>query len=270
MNKRPGYCHGFTLIELLVVIIIITLLIGILLPVLGSARDTARQVRELAAARSLMQGYTAYHTDRDGHLMPGYDTTAKGRGLEGQTLGTPVADRYPWRISRYLRYRMQGSVFVNENAWFLSNRSRDELGSNWTYQVSLHPSFGINAYYVGGYYTGDDYLYPAVKRAHRVIDPSNLMVFASAYTTDAALEASGASWPHGQYVPGWYQVSPPPGAMAQAKTPGDSGMVHRRWDGKAVVGLFDGHAELWGPDQFDDRRHWSNDAAQLDDPNWSP
>ncbi|MEO0512683.1 MAG: prepilin-type N-terminal cleavage/methylation domain-containing protein [Planctomycetota bacterium] len=55
--------NGFTLIELLVVIAIIALLIGILLPALRGARDSARSLQCSVNVRSLATAFTLYSND---------------------------------------------------------------------------------------------------------------------------------------------------------------------------------------------------------------
>ncbi|MEM7681041.1 MAG: prepilin-type N-terminal cleavage/methylation domain-containing protein [Planctomycetota bacterium] len=84
---------GFTLIELLVVIAILELLIGILLPVLSSARDTARSTICLANQRQILAAVAVYAVDHDGHL-PGPNTSgyARNQRFEGRASSPISAD----------------------------------------------------------------------------------------------------------------------------------------------------------------------------------
>lgn len=62
---------GFTLIELLVVIAIIAVLIGILLPALGTARQTSKSLLCLSNLRQLSLGWSMYADDNRDVMVPG-------------------------------------------------------------------------------------------------------------------------------------------------------------------------------------------------------
>ena len=74
-SDRPAATRGgFTLIELLVVISIIALLIGILLPALGAARESAQSIGCLSNLRQVGIGVNAYATDNK-DFFPGANTS---------------------------------------------------------------------------------------------------------------------------------------------------------------------------------------------------
>ena len=76
--------RAFTLIELLVVISIIALLIAILLPALGTARKTTRQIQCLSNARQLGFGLFAFAADNK-QDMPTHDSWSNWVGTAGDT-----------------------------------------------------------------------------------------------------------------------------------------------------------------------------------------
>ncbi|MEM6553247.1 MAG: type II secretion system protein [Planctomycetota bacterium] len=63
---------GFTLVELLVVISIVALLVGLVLPILGSARESAVRVQCQSNLRTLHQTLVVYANDEDGSVPLGY------------------------------------------------------------------------------------------------------------------------------------------------------------------------------------------------------
>jgi prepilin-type N-terminal cleavage/methylation domain-containing protein len=65
---RSRRVSGFTLVELLVVIGIIALLVGILIPVLGKAKDSATALKCQSNEHQLMTAFLAFATDHNGYL----------------------------------------------------------------------------------------------------------------------------------------------------------------------------------------------------------
>ncbi|MCK4873907.1 MAG: prepilin-type N-terminal cleavage/methylation domain-containing protein [Phycisphaerales bacterium] len=94
---------GFTLIELLVVVAIIALLIGILLPALGKARDSARRNRSLGNMRTHGQVLAVYANENKNTLLNSY-TYVGSPGGAYQYVINPTWDpsaRYTIRMDGY-------------------------------------------------------------------------------------------------------------------------------------------------------------------------
>lgn len=290
--------RAFTLIELLVVIAIIAVLTGILLPALGSARNTARAAKDMAGAKQVMLAYAMYADDHRGRLMIGFvpDTIwsqhVAGGGQPKNAAGVLIpklpAQRYPWRLAPYFDYSLEGlyqDKRVVEALAAAPGVNSPEAATGHTameYVVSLYPSLGLNAYFMGGGMPGDTIPFSAagrrifgdfhLSRMDQARNTSGLTVFASARSLAEPSLLPGYGTIEGSFVikpPYLYSTSGRQWSesyAAQTDSPdSNSGRVSLRYGGRGVSAMLDGHAEMLGWDDFNDMRRW---ADQANAPDW--
>ncbi len=142
---------GFTLIELLVVISIIALLIGILLPALGAARRTARQMQNSTQVRGIHQGMFTF-AQSNGSNFPGL-TSRNQIAPQGENESDPTGEGPGHYVSHRFGEMLDGNYFTGEYAispvetktvW----TSREVTTRNFSYamlRIALNPTGGGGA-----------------------------------------------------------------------------------------------------------------------------
>ena len=89
--------RGFTLVEVLVAVGVISVLVGLLIPVIGNVRESARRTVELSHLRQLTAACILYAQESDGLLPVGQmvnstsngSNSSRGRGPSSGTSGGP-------------------------------------------------------------------------------------------------------------------------------------------------------------------------------------
>lgn len=253
---------GFTLVEMLVTITIIAVVGTIGMTGFSKARQHARSMTELNAARNLAAGYLGYAAENNGKIMAGYESSPQNVvNLQGKAVSGVAAERYPWRLSPYVP-SVKGIMLFNGNEKFLDRGDSD-------YMVSVGPNLGVNANFMGGHWGGSSLISPGGRLGKAYLgtlaeadDPSRLVVFASARgreTSDGYFEvrppnATGRVWTSAKFT--------------EEGAPDSHGFVDFRWGGKAVCAMLGGNVEMLTEPQLRDMRRWSHLAVRADDPNY--
>lgn len=239
-------------------------------------RSGGQAASELALARQLMAGYSAYAADHRGVLMPGFYSAQPPlpapQDQNGNAVSGPTAHRYAWRLAPYLDYQLKGLI---QDKWLLEDL---RYTSQFDYFVSLYPSMGLNTTFIGGDSSSEGLGYNAaykqlygnfyLTRLSQARRPSDLIVFGSA-RTNATYEPGAPP-----IIEGYFKIESP-------------NLLNRRWSQnwnadeppkqwgfvslripkeRAAFGFLDGHTGLLDAGEMDDMRRWCDIA---DSPTWT-
>jgi len=273
MNKHKEQQSGFSLVEVLVTMAVVGLLGAVTVTAVGTVREGAHKASDVASARQLAAAYMMYPQDNRGKLMPAKPSQVQQQmdvvyDIYGDPITVPaVANRYVFRLLPYtdsvdLMYPGPSQAHYQEIL---------ERGN--VYDLSLFPSFGINHEYLGGDYTHPRYnpdngSRVALTHVAQCINPSEQIVFISTfYTGSGRSDAAPYIGQVNAYAPKGLRST---WSSYDEEYSSNTGNVHLRYNGEAVVAHLDGSVAMLGEEELKDMRRWSNQARDTNNPNLKP
>jgi general secretion pathway protein G len=219
--QRSFHNAGFTLLELLVVIGIIAVLIGILLPALARARESARTTQCLSNLRQLATAATIYVGENRGSYPPAQwpDFSHSPPAIYGwdfTRIGSKVVPGLLWSG--------QGAAQVQQCPSF--DGSNNSPGDPYT-------GYNYNTSYIG---RGAGELFPAPAKFSQVRRPSETIIFGDGQWRNGANKFMRSP------LPSPFEDAAVFAAGSAANAAGTQGFRHNR--GQVTNAAFcDGHAE---------------------------
>ena len=230
--------RAFTLIELLVVIAIIALLIGILLPSLGAARESARTTVCRSNTRQVAIAMTTFALDNDGRLPHG------GAQVVGEINGEEIRSAWFGWFDPPSAQTSDDGAFYPERGIMSDYLGREDVGGCPTARNETRSEFGpvdyaYNIQYLGGQLWPDQYEFPLGRRIVDAARPSRTaLVFDSARISQAGeLERTPWGYPPSGVRNGGIFITWP--------------SFHGRHGGDGVVAWLDTHVSREPPRVYD-------------------
>jgi len=198
-RRQREYQRGFTLVELLVVIGIIAVLIGILLPALNRARESANKAACLSNIRQLTTGWILYANANKGNLV--------WAGTNDKTLVPPPdpnAYRMGWVID------VPGTSAGKEAAVRAGAMWKHNPAANLYRCPSSFDKFNFRSYSINFFLNGEANLIsattPVVTKLAKV--KPQIIVFIEEYDDRAPVNPNDTSYNQGSFL-NWKLTNPP-------------------------------------------------------------